>query len=116
MVWAAENLLHFYRHESCGKCTPCREGTDWLFKILRRLEQGNGTMGDIDLLDSVAGNIAGKTLCPFGDAAATPALTTVKHFRAEFEAHVREGRCPHMADWRRDTRTRSGAAPAGAHA
>ncbi|MGE5813262.1 MAG: NADH-quinone oxidoreductase subunit NuoF, partial [Acidobacteriota bacterium] len=82
MVWAAENLLHFYRHESCGKCTPCREGTDWLFKILRRLEQGNGTMGDIDLLDSVASNIAGKTLCPFGDAAATPALTTVKHFRA----------------------------------
>jgi NADH-quinone oxidoreductase subunit F len=113
MVWAAENLLHFYRHESCGKCTPCLEGTDWLFKILRRLEQGNGTLADIDLLDSVAGNIAGKTLCPFGDAAATPALTTVKHFRAEFEAHVREGRCPHVADWRRDVR--AGAAAAGAH-
>jgi NADH-quinone oxidoreductase subunit F len=112
MVWAAENLLHFYRHESCGKCTPCREGTDWLFKILRRLEQGNGTMADIDLLDSVAGNIAGKTLCPFGDAAATPALTTVKHFRAEFEAHVREGRCPHVADWRREVRATAGA---GAH-
>ena len=115
MVWAAENLLHFYRHESCGKCTPCREGTDWLFKILRRLEQGNGTMADIDLLDSIAGNIAGKTLCPFGDAAAAPALTTVKHFRAEFEAHVREGRCPHVADWRRDVRQKTGAA-AGAHA
>ncbi len=111
MVWAAENLLHFYRHESCGKCTPCREGTDWLFKILRRLERGGGTMADIDLLDSVAGNIAGKTLCPFGDAAAAPALTTVKHFRAEFEAHVREGRCPHVADWRRPVR-----ATAGAHA
>ncbi len=111
MVWAAENLLHFYRHESCGKCTPCREGTDWLFKILRRLERGEGTMGDIDLLDSVASNIAGKTLCPFGDAAAAPALTTVKHFRAEFEAHVREGRCPHVADWRR-----AAGAPAGAHA
>ncbi len=101
MVWAAENLLHFYRHESCGKCTPCREGTDWLFKILRRLDRGEGTMADIDLLDNVAANIAGKTLCPFGDAAATPALTTVKHFRAEFEAHVREGRCPYPADWRR---------------
>src|SRR5512134_499431 len=104
MVWAAENLLHFYRHESCGKCTPCREGTDWLYKILRRLERGEGTMSDIDLLDSVAGNIAGKTLCPFGDAAAAPALTTVQHFRAEFEAHVREGRCPHVADWRRAVR------------
>ena len=101
MVWAAENLLHFYRHESCGKCTPCREGTDWLHKILRRLERGEGTMADIDLLDNVAGNILGKTLCAFGDAAATPALTTVKHFRAEFEAHVREGRCPHVAPWRR---------------
>jgi NADH-quinone oxidoreductase subunit F len=111
MVWAAENLLHFYRHESCGKCTPCREGTDWLFKILRRLERGEGTMADIDLLDNVAGNIAGKTLCPFGDGAATPALTTVQHFRAEFEAHVREGRCPLRADWRRDVQ-----ATAGAHA
>jgi NADH-quinone oxidoreductase subunit F len=114
MVWAAENLLHFYRHESCGKCTPCREGTDWLFKILRRLEAGEGTMGDIDLLENVANNIAGKTLCPFGDAAAAPALTTVKHFRAEFEAHVREGRCPLHAPWRRDPRV--GAAAHGAHA
>jgi NADH-quinone oxidoreductase subunit F len=114
MVWAAENLLHFYRHESCGKCTPCREGTDWLYKILRRLERGEGTMSDIDLLDNVAGNIAGKTLCPFGDAAAAPALTTVKHFRAEFEAHVREGRCPLHAGWRREAR--AGAAAHGAHA
>jgi NADH-quinone oxidoreductase subunit F len=114
MVWAAENLLHFYRHESCGKCTPCREGTDWLFKILRRLEAGGGTLADIDLLENVANNIAGKTLCPFGDAAAAPALTTVKHFRAEFEAHVREGRCPLHAPWRRDARV--GAAAHGAHA
>ncbi len=114
MVWAAENLLHFYRHESCGKCTPCREGTDWLYKILRRLESGEGAMSDIDLLTNVAGNIAGKTLCPFGDAAAAPALTAVKHFRAEFEAHVREGRCPHRAGWRREPR--AGAAAQGAHA
>jgi NADH-quinone oxidoreductase subunit F len=101
MVWAAENLLHFYRHESCGKCTPCREGTDWLFKILQRIERGEGDMRDIDLLASVAGNIAGKTLCAFGDAAATPALTTVKLFREEYEAHVREGRCTVPAEWRR---------------
>ncbi len=100
MVWLARNLLYFYRHESCGKCTPCREGTDWLHKILTRIENGEGEMRDIDLLVSVAGNMAGKTLCAFGDAAATPALTTVKNFREEFEAHVREGRCTLPADWR----------------
>jgi NADH-quinone oxidoreductase subunit F len=103
MVWAARNLLHFYKHESCGKCTPCREGGDWLFKILTRIEAGEAEMRDIDLLTSVGNNIVGKTLCAFGDAAATPALTTVKHFRAEFEAHVREGRCPLPADWRAST-------------
>jgi NADH-quinone oxidoreductase subunit F len=100
MVWLAENLLHFYRHESCGKCTPCREGTDWLHQILRRIERGEGQMKDIDLLQSVAGNIAGKTLCAFGDAAATPVLTTLKHFRHEYEAHVKAGRCTLPAPWR----------------
>ena len=100
MVWAAKNLLHFYKHESCGKCTPCREGCDWLYKILTRIENGEGEMRDIDLLVSVGGNIVGKTLCAFGDAAATPALTTVQHFRAEFEAHVREARCTVPAAWR----------------
>jgi NADH-quinone oxidoreductase subunit F len=100
MVWAARNLLYFYKHESCGKCTPCREGCDWLYKILTRIEHGEGEMSDIDLLTSIGTNIVGKTLCAFGDAAATPALTTVKHFRAEFEAHVREGRCTMPADWR----------------
>ena len=94
MVWAAKNLLYFYKHESCGKCTPCREGGDWLYKILTRIENGEGEMRDIDLLTSVGNNIVGKTLCAFGDAAATPALTTVKHFRAEFEAHVRKGGAP----------------------
>jgi NADH-quinone oxidoreductase subunit F len=108
MVWAAKNLLYFYKHESCGKCTPCREGGDWLYKILTRIEAGEGEMSDIDLLLSVGGNIAGKTLCAFGDAAATPALTTVKNFRAEFEAHVREGRCTVPSDWR-STRTAVGA-------
>src|SRR5919201_618437 len=80
MVWVAKNLMHFYAHESCGKCTPCREGGDWLYKILDRIENGEGEMRDIDLLLSVGGNIVGKTLCAFGDAAATPALTTVKNF------------------------------------
>jgi NADH-quinone oxidoreductase subunit F len=100
MVWLAENLLHFYRHESCGKCTPCREGTDWLFKILRKIERGAGQMSDLDLLTSVSNNIAGKTLCAFGDAAVTPVLTTLKYFRHEYEAHIKEGRCTLPAEWR----------------
>ncbi len=91
MVWLAENLLRFYRHESCGKCTPCREGTQWLLNILEKIERGEGEMRDLALLENVAGLIAGKTLCAFGDAAATPALTTLKNFSAEYEAHVREG-------------------------
>jgi NADH-quinone oxidoreductase subunit F len=100
MVWLALNLLHFYRHESCGKCTPCREGTDWLFKILGKLERGDGELKDISLLESVAGLITGKTLCAFGDAAATPVLTTLQHFKDEYVAHVHEGRCPLVAPWR----------------
>ena len=100
MVWLAMNLLHFYRHESCGKCTPCREGSDWLYKLLQRVERGEGQMKDIDLLFSVSNNIVGKTLCAFGDAAATPVLTTLNLFRDEFEAHVREGRCTMPAPWR----------------
>jgi NADH-quinone oxidoreductase subunit F len=100
MVWMAENLLHFYRHESCGKCTPCREGGAWLLNMLRKIERGEGQMRDIELLLSVADNIAGKTLCAFGDAAATPVLATIKQFRDEFEAHVREGRCTCPAEWR----------------
>ena len=100
MVWLAMNLLHFYRHESCGKCTPCREGCDWLFKLLARLEAGEGQSRDLDLLFGVSNNIIGKTLCAFGDAAATPVLSTMKLFRAEYEAHVREGRCTLPADWR----------------
>jgi NADH-quinone oxidoreductase subunit F len=100
MVWLAMNLLHFYRHESCGKCTPCREGGDWLYKLLMRVEKGEGQMKDIDLLFGVANNIVGKTLCAFGDAAATPVLTTLKLFRHEFEAHVKEGRCTLPAEWR----------------
>jgi NADH-quinone oxidoreductase subunit F len=100
MVWLAQNLLHFYKHESCGKCTPCREGTDWLYKLLAKVESGQGQMRDLDLLASISNNIGGKTLCAFGDAAVTPVLTTLKHFRHEFEAHIREGRCTLPADWR----------------
>jgi len=100
MVWAAGNLIHFYRHESCGKCTPCREGADWMLKILHKIERGDGEMRDLDLLESVARNINGKTLCPFGEAEVAPVLSTLQHFRHEYEAHIREGRCPLHADWR----------------
>jgi NADH-quinone oxidoreductase subunit F len=103
MVWLAKNLLFFYRHESCGKCTPCREGADWLLKLLTRIEGGEGRMKDIELLLDVCKNIAGKTLCPFGDAEVAPVVSTIKHFRAEYEAHVREGRCTIPADWRATT-------------
>src|SRR3954470_8104403 len=100
MVWLAQNLLHFYRHESCGKCTPCREGTDWLHKILRRIEHGDGQTKDLDLLSGISANIAGKTLCAFGDAAVTPVVTTLQHFRHEYESHITEGRCTLSAEWR----------------
>src|SRR5499427_6964742 len=104
MVWAAENLLHFYRHESCGKCTPCREGGAWLHNILGKIERGDGQMKDLDLLLSISNNIMGKTLCAFGDAAATPVISTIKTFRAEYEAHIREGRCTVPAPWRSGAR------------
>jgi NADH-quinone oxidoreductase subunit F len=82
------SLTRFYRHESCGQCSPCREGTAWMEKILHRLEHGRGTLKDIDLLVRIAGNIEGKTICPLGDAAAWPVASAIRHFRKEFEEHV----------------------------
>jgi NADH-quinone oxidoreductase subunit F len=82
------NLTRFYRHESCGQCSPCREGTGWMEKMLYRLEHGKGKMSDIDLLIRVAGNIEGNTICPLGDAAAWPVASAIRHFRKEFEDHV----------------------------
>ncbi len=88
------NLIHFYRHESCGKCTPCREGTYWMTEVLERIENGHGRENDIELLDDLADNILGKSFCALGDAAAMPVQGFLKHFRDEFEFHVREKRCP----------------------
>jgi NADH-quinone oxidoreductase subunit F len=82
-------LTRFYHHESCGQCTPCREGTGWMEKILQRFIDGNGTLKDIDLLVSVANNIEGNTICALGDAAAWPVQSVVKKFRNEFEKRVR---------------------------
>ncbi len=82
------NFERFYHHESCGQCSPCREGTGWLEKVLYRIENGYGRLKDIDLLDSVAKKIEGTTICPLGDAAAWPVNSAVRHFRNEFVFHV----------------------------
>jgi NADH-quinone oxidoreductase subunit F len=95
MVNALLNLERFYAHESCGQCTPCREGTTWLVKILKRMEAGQGRMEDIALLDDVAAHINSRTICPLGDAAAMPAQSFIKKFRQEFEEHVKQRRCPY---------------------
>ncbi len=84
------NFTRFYHHESCGQCSPCREGTGWMEKVLWRLENGQGKMSDIDLLVNVAKNIEGNTICPLGDAAAWPVGSAIRHFREEFEWHVNE--------------------------
>jgi NADH-quinone oxidoreductase subunit F len=93
IVDALWNLIRFYQHESCGKCTPCREGTYWMSEVLERLENGEGRDTDIDLLADVADNILGKSFCALGDAAAMPVQGALKHFRAEFEHHVKHKGC-----------------------
>ena len=84
----------FYEHESCGKCTPCREGTRWLTAILRKLEDGRATQGDLDLLLDVCDRINGKCLCPLGDSDAIIVASYVDKFRDEFQAHIDHGGCP----------------------
>jgi NADH-quinone oxidoreductase subunit F len=93
IVDALWNITRFYEHESCGKCTPCREGTYWMSEVFERLERGEGRESDIDLLSDVSDNILGKSFCALGDAAAMPVLGAIQHFRDEFEFHVRERRC-----------------------
>lgn len=93
LVEVCYRALKFFEHESCGKCTPCREGTGWLRSILGRIEQGGGMEGDIDLLLSVSSSILGKTFCPLGDGAASVVQNFIKHFRSEFEEHIRAKAC-----------------------
>jgi len=93
IVDALWNVTRFYEHESCGKCTPCREGTYWMAEVFERLENGHGKDTDIDLLASVADNILGKSFCALGDAAAMPVQGALKHFRDEFEYHVTHKSC-----------------------
>jgi NADH-quinone oxidoreductase subunit F len=93
MVKSLLRLSYFYQHESCGQCTPCREGTGWLWRMVDRIEHGHGKMEDIDLLSSVSDNIMGRTICALGDAAALPVKGMIKHFRDEFVHHVEHKRC-----------------------
>jgi len=89
MVKVLARIADFYFEESCGQCTPCREGTGWMARILQRILQGKGLAEDLDKLDSIAGNIMGRTICAFGDAAAMPVRSFLKHFREEFTAYIR---------------------------
>ena len=91
MVWAALKMIHFFRHESCGKCTPCREGTFWLEKVMKRVYDGNGTEADIKKLESIARNMTGKCLCALGEFATSPILSSIHHFLPEYRARVAGG-------------------------
>ncbi len=93
MVRCLERLSYFYFEESCGQCTPCREGTGWLYRVVHRIETGAGKHDDLSLLNSVADNIQGRTICALGDAAALPVKSFVKHFRSEFEHHIEHKKC-----------------------
>jgi NADH-quinone oxidoreductase subunit F len=99
MVRVLARIAKFYAEESCGQCTPCREGTSWMEGIVERIEHGHGQPGDVDKLAQVAGNIGGQTICALGDAASMPVQSFVKKFREEFELHVRERRCPFPHPW-----------------
>lgn len=93
MVKSLLRLSYFYYEESCGQCTPCREGTGWLYRMVNRIEHGQGRADDLDLLDSVAGNIMGRTICALGDAAAMPVRGFLKYYHDEFAFHIENKRC-----------------------
>jgi NADH-quinone oxidoreductase subunit F len=94
MVQLALRAEKFYMHESCGKCTPCREGTRWLVQLLEKIEEGRGEYSDLDLIESVGSRILGRSLCALGDFAVYPVQSYMRKFRSEFEAHVEHGGCP----------------------
>ncbi len=95
MVRVLSVLMNFYSHESCGQCTPCREGTGWLAKIVRRIEEGQGKDGDVDLLLDICDNMMGRTICPLSEAAGMPVQSFIGKFREEFERHIRDRKCPY---------------------
>ena len=93
MVKAARVLAKFYAEESCGQCSQCREGTEWLYRILSRIENGNGRTGELELMLDISANMKGKTICPLSDAAAMPIESYIQKFYDEFAAHIKEQRC-----------------------
>ncbi len=93
MVAALARIAHFYYEESCGQCTPCREGTGWMARVIHRIEHGRGRKEELDLLDDMASKIEGRTICALGDAAAMPVRSFIRHFRSEFEYHIERGSC-----------------------
>ena len=93
MVKSLLRLSYFYHEESCGQCTPCREGTGWMWRMVNRIEHGEGRVEDLDMLNSVADNIQGRTICALGDAAAMPVRAFIKHYRDEFQYHIEHKRC-----------------------
>ncbi len=92
MVTALKRLSYFFYEESCGQCTPCREGTGWVYRVIKRIVDGEGKMEDLDLLTDISNNISGRTICALGEAAATPVLSFIKHFRPEFEYYIQHGK------------------------
>ena len=97
LVWAAGKITHFFRHESCGKCTPCREGTFWMEKQYNRILGGKATLADVQLLQEVANQMIGRCLCPLGEFATSPVLSSYKHFQAEYEARATDAKKPASA-------------------
>ena len=93
MVKALERLSYFYFEESCGQCTPCREGTGWLYRVVHRIEHGEGRAEDLDQLNRVTDNIMGRTICALGDAASLPVRSFINHFKREFEYHIEHKKC-----------------------
>jgi len=99
IVWVMLKLIHFFRHESCGKCTPCREGTGWLEQIIRRIEDGSGSPGDIETIDDVCSNILGRTICPLGDAAVMPIQSAIRLYCDEWDYHIKNKQCMVRSDF-----------------
>ena len=93
IVWTLLRLIHFFRHESCGKCTPCRDGTGWLEQIIHRIEHGHGRPEDLQALDDICGNILGRTVCPLGDAAVMPIQSALRLYRDEWQYHIDHKKC-----------------------
>ena len=100
IIKAYARLAYFYRHESCGQCTPCREGTGWMWRVLTRLQKGEGDTADIDLLQEVTKQIEGHTICAFGEGASWPVQGLLRHFRPEIERRIaeRKGSAPMAAE------------------